>query len=284
MRTVDFQIEGLSVYRAVEKLRREIPVLSASKTAKNTLIVRVEAKNRKKAFAILRDSCYNVIKITPTGAEAVRLACLRGVGLFVGGALALAMLFILQGRVLRIDIEGSGSYLFPEVQSILKEEGVTLFSPMPRETGPLTARILALPRVHFCAFGREGGIFTVVIETGDELEPLLSQPLLIPETGEVEELIVLRGTALVKVGDSVKKGQTAVAPYTLSEKTQLPCLVAARVRVKYAVSREYPLGEEQARLQAMLEFGSLEEIVTYETAGGTRVEGIAHAEGALNLG
>ena len=56
------------------------------------------------------------------------------------------------------------------------------------------------------------------------------------------------------------------------------------MEVKYPAVREYPADAARAVLQAQLDFPSLTDIHTYETAGGTRVEGIAHAEATMNFG
>ena len=64
MRAIELEIEGLSAHRAVERLRREhIAVLSARRTQKNAVAVCVDANDRKKVFAILRDTCYNIKKV-----------------------------------------------------------------------------------------------------------------------------------------------------------------------------------------------------------------------------
>ena len=192
-------------------------------------------------------------------------SCLRAAGLFAGTLVVLCGILFLQGRVLRVSVTGSGAYLEPEIRAILAEEGVGLFSDMP-EGSAVAARILALPRVHFCTVKGEGGVLTVCVEVGEELSPLKREPLLSPASGVVEELVVLRGTPLVKLGDSVERGQTLVG------------------RIAFPVSAEYELGEEAAKLQAELDFGQIEGIHTAKTEKGWRVEGTGHAEASLNFG
>lgn len=278
----EFYLEGLSVGRAADRLMRGgVEVLSARKTAKNGLVVRVAANDRKKAFAILQGSCYNIKKFRPRGAQAALFRLKRSLGLVAGTLAALVLVFAMQGRVLRVAVTGSGAYLEPQIRAILAEAGVGLFSDMPEENA-LVPQILALPRVHFCAVRQSGGVLTVRVETADEISPLSPAPLLSPAAGRIEELVVIRGTALCAAGDDVERGQTLVAPTDGESGAQ--GFVVARVVVAYPVSALYEMGEEGALLQAELDFGRLSDVHTTETERGTLVEGTAHAEGECNFG
>ncbi len=279
-----FELEGLSVHRAIDLLTREgIGVLSARRTPKKGLEIVINANQREKAFAILQGSCYNIKKSRPMGLMRILEKCLRASGLFIGAAIALGAVLFSQTRVLKIDVTGSGAYLEPEIRAVLSEKGVGFFSGMPSPNS-IVPEILSLPRVHFCSVKGEGGILTVNVEVGDETEPVRRQPLCSPADGVVEELIVLRGTPLVQVGDSVAAGQEVVASYALHGEEKADCIVVARVRVAFPVSREYALGEEQARLQALLDFGEIADLRTEKTEGGWRVEGTGHADGEMNFG
>ncbi len=207
----------------------------------------------------------------------------RGVGILLGVAVALLAVLSLQNRVLRIDVTGSGAYLRPQILSILDGRGVGYFSAMP-SPNEVAAEILSLPRVHFCSVKGEGGILTVDVEVGDETQKADPTPLFAPAAGTVEALTVLRGTPLVSVGDSVEAGQEVVGSYMLFGEEKQNCIVVARVKVSFPVAKEYATGEEQARLQALLDFGELTELHTTKTANGWLVEGTGHAEGARNFG
>lgn len=280
----EFELEGLSVYRSVNRLLSEgIVIQSAQKTAPNHVKIVVSANERKKTFAILQGSCYNIKKSRPLGLMRVLEKCTRAVGLLLGAILAVSAVLMLQGRVLRIEVTGSGAYLEPEIRAILHDSGVNYLSPMP-ETNAVIPEILSLPRVHFCSVKGEGGILTVDVEVGDEAQPLVDKPLLSPAAGTVEELIVLRGTALVSVGDSVEAGREIVGNYVLHGEERKSCIVVARVKICFPVSREYALEEEQARAQALLDYGEITELHTTKTAQGWLVEGTCHAEGSMNFG
>lgn len=284
---VEFTVESLSAYRAVEKLAREgVPVLSAQSLGKTTILVKVAAKDRKKAFAILRGSCYNVTNIRSRGLLRLFEGCKRAAGLIVGAAVFTAAALILEARVLRVEISGSGAYYEREIRAILKEEGVGAFSAFPEDTGAISAKILALDRVEFCSFEMKGGVLTVDVEVGEKTQRLKRMPLLAPATGVVEELVVVRGTPLLKEGDRVRMGDMVVDCFALfgengEERREVE--VIARVTVRYEAEREYVLPEEKALAQAYLDFGPLEDIKSTKTEKGFRIGGIARSTAVLGL-
>ncbi len=280
----EYYIEGLSVFRAADKLAAAgIPVLSARRDGKKGLYLQVDAKHGKKVFAILRGSCYNVKKTAPRGLSLLASFWKKRAGLFFGALLFLAAAAFLQTRVLAVRVTGSGAYLGAQVEEILAREGVRRFSAPPSEYAPLRAAVLALPRVSFCSFRKEGGVLTVDVEVAEEPVPL-KRELLAPATGTVEELVVVRGTPLVSVGDEVRAGETVVAGYLLIGGEKREAAVIAQVRVKYPFAAEYEADEAGALAQAALDFGEIEGVHTTKTERGYLVAGTAHAAAAVNLG
>ena len=161
--------------------------------------------------------------------------------------------------------------------------GVKKFSARPQNTAALTAEILALPRVSYCSLKCEGGILTVEVRVSEEYETLKIEPLLAPAAGTVEELVVVRGTARVAVGDTVEAGQTVVEGVASYGEEERQVIVIARVRISFPVSEEFRGTEEEARTGAYLKYGEIQGIHTEKTDGGFIVSGTAYAEGAINL-
>lgn len=282
--SVEFTVESLSAYRAPDKLvRAGIPVLYAKSLSKTSVRLKVAAKDRKKAFAILRQSCYNVENIRYRGLYALGAACRRAAGLILGAVVFCGAALFLESRVLRVEIAGSGAYYAREIAQILKEEGVTTFSAFPADTGALTAKILELDRVEFCSFRFRGGVLTVDVEVGDSAQVQKSMPLLSPATGTVEELVVVRGTPLCKEGDRVRLGDVVVGNFSEIGGERREAVVMARITVRYAAEREYAASEEEALAQAYLDFGPLEDLRITKTEKGCRIGGTAFSTAALGL-
>ncbi len=211
MLRAQLKVEGLSAFRAVDRLAKGgVEVLSARKTQKNALFIEVKSADLQKGFAILRASCYNVKKVRFLGvARLLRYARARA-GLILGVLLFCATVPFVQSRVLRVDIVGSGSCYEAEARALLKQEGISFFSPAPENTARITAQILCYPRVSYCNVSHEAGRLTVQIEVSDDGSALPYEPLKASVSGKLTELTVMRGFACVAVGDEVQSGDILV--------------------------------------------------------------------------
>lgn len=285
LKRTQLYVEGLSAYRAVDKLNRGgVETLSARKTQKNAIIIEVESKDAEKAFAILRGSCYNVKKIRFRGVTRIAKACRARIGLVAGAAVFIACAVSAETRVLKIEVDGSGAYYGAEIREILSRNGVNMWSAAPDDTSAVEAEILSLPRVSFCSLGKSGGVLKVTVEVSDENASLKSRPLLAPVAGVVEELTVVRGTALVSVGDEVRAGDVVVDNSARYGETERTVIVIARVKVRFPFTAEYALeSEEAARAQASLDCGQLTDLRTHKTENGWLVEGTGYGESSINL-
>ncbi len=280
----EFRVESLSAHRVPDKLREAgIFVYSAESAQKNVINVQVGRKDAKKVFAILRGSCYNVKKVRSRGLARVADGLKKSAGAVAGILLFTGAVLFCEGRVLKIEVTGSGAYYEQEILSLLSENGIGAFSALPEDTAKLTAEILSLPRVSFCSVSNGGGILTVTVETEDDAAPVKREPLIAPIDGVVKEIVVVRGAALVSEGDSVRAGDTLVSNLVAFGKKEREVVVIARVKLQYPFSAVYALNEEAAVLQAALDFGELGEINTEVTAEGVRVYGTATVAAAVNL-
>ena len=283
----EFFVEALSVFRVVDKLARAgIEVRSFRILTKNSAVFTVNGKDTKKAFAILRGSCYNIKKVRPKGALKALSVLKRYIGLAAGILLFFISVLVFETRILDIRVVGSGAYYQDEVLRILDENGIKKFSSLPNDCAPVTAKIIALPYVSFCTVGKQGGIVTVTVEVTFDNALLASEPLLSPASGVIQELVVVRGTPLKQVGDSIQAGEEVVRNEVLfgEEGSARKVIVIARVTVAYSFQKEYAGSEESALLSAELEFGRLSEVHTTKTGEGYLVEGVALKTGSLNLG
>ncbi len=284
MKDLQFTVRSLSAQRVPDKLAQGgVELLSARKTAKNEITFTVSGKDREKVFAILRGTCYNVVKVRERGLALFYKKCRQHAGLVLGALLFCLLVAGFQSRVLRIDVVGNGAYYEREVLEVLHEGGIRPLSPRPKEYAALTARILSLPRVSFCEIKCTGGILTVEVRVNGEGSPLTEGALLAPVAGKVEELTVLRGTACVAVGEEVTQGQTLVDNYVLLGEERREVRVIARAKLSYPVSREYAGTEESARSQAYLDFGADSVLTFTPTQTGFLAEGTAYASAAVNL-
>ncbi len=277
-------VASLSAQNVPEKLLKAgVGVYSVRESGKNAITLEVRSKDLEKVFAILRGSCYNIVKTRPRGLSLLYKKTRSALGLLIGAALFALTVAGAQTRVLAVEVVGSGAYYEPEVLQTLSRGGVKRFGGMPKNTALLTAELLSLPRVSYCEIRHSGGILTVEVEVSDESAQKSCVPLRAPASGRVEELIVVRGTPKVSVGDEVKAGEIVVDALALYGEETRAAIVIARVTIGYEVRAVFAGSEEQARAEAYLAYGEIEDLKSERTADGWLITGRAFAESALNL-
>lgn len=241
---------------ALNKLTRaNIPVYRLKKRG-TKLYLSVNREYIEKVFAIFGRPCYN-IRIRRKS-KSMRFAAFfrRRVGLFIGAAVFIAATVFSQNVVFKIKITGSGSYLKPQVLAVANECGVKEWSLCKSADTPLLqAKILALPGVNFCSVQREGAYLIIDVRTEESDYSLAtSEPLLSPADGVIRRIVTVCGTQLKQEGESVKKGETLIGTYTLSEDGESsPCMAVgfAEICVTYDISLYYDKESDKNREDAL---------------------------------
>ena len=293
-------LEGWMPERALLRLRRaQIPLYNVKKIAKNRILFRVKRKDVEKIFAIYPNICYNkdetvAYKAQALGAEGVgkylKMAKQR-VGLLIGGVFCIAFALATQPYVLSVDFVGSECYRRETLQ-VLDEVGIRQFSPYVQGQEDLVcAKLLSLDGVEFCALKKVGNRLTVEIR-------LSSFPRLKTEmgnmyakhTGQIQSMTVLRGSPHVKIGETVRKGETLVEDYFTTEQGgQVRVEIIARVCIACVWEGEVEAESEEeafakAYLVAMLTDNDTLQETTIENNGKTyRVKMIYQAIETMNL-
>ncbi len=266
---------------ALKKLEKaRIPVWNCKKEGARFLFS-VKDKDIKKVFAIFIKPCYNIKAIgISTFKKILKLISLRA-GLAAGAALFLAAAVFANTLVLRIDVEGSGSYLEPEVRSIIYDAGARKYSTLSSFDRALaTGRILALPQVTFCNIEKRGSILVVSVQTDAEHYEAISYEALVSDAdGKLVNIVAVCGTAEKSAGDTVKAGDTLIAPYTVVGDARVGCLTVGYAVLEVAGSAEYAADcDSEENLREALSSLLLEdgEIISREYRAEQRENGVVY--------
>ncbi len=226
---------------ALNKLKKaEIAVWHCKKEGVRFLFS-VKDKDVKKVFAIFAKPCYNIKEVGLSRARwLLKLLSLRA-GLAVGAAVFAAMAVFANSLVLKIEVEGSGSYLEHEVLTIIYDEGAREFSRLSSfDKSVATGRILALPDVTFCNIEKRGSILIIDVRTDGEHSSAVSyEPLVSDVSGKVVNIVAICGTAVAAVGGEVVAGDVLIAPYNLSGGERAECLAAGYAEIEVTGRSEY---------------------------------------------
>jgi hypothetical protein len=290
-----FALDGNMPERALLRLRREkIPLYRVQKTANNRILFSVRRQDKEKVLTLYPQTgthAYRVRHLATEGVGKHLTAAWKRIGLVLGGIVGLILVMLSQNLVLSVEFVGSECYKRDALQ-VLDEVGIRAFSPYQKGQEDLVcAKLLALDGVEFCALKKTGNRLAVEIR----LSPF---PKVETETGnmqakhngEVLAMTVLRGSPHVKIGETVRKGETLVEDhFTTEQGGQVRVEIIARVCIACVWEGEVEAESEEeafakAYLVAMLTDHDTLQETTIENNGKTyRVKMIYQAIETMNL-
>lgn len=216
----------------------------------------------KKVFAIFSNPCYNVAVERHSGRKALLIGIVNRIGLVAGGILFLAAALISNMFVLKISVNGSGSYLENEIKRIVYASGAHEGKLYGSFDLPLASgRILALPQVTFCDIQKRGAVLVIDVEvTKEHTDSVVRGALVSDIAGSVERLVVICGTAAVSEGASVKSGDELIIPYTSVGEELVGSFAVGYCTISYGMTYEYAADcESEQNLASAYALANLEE-------------------------
>lgn len=238
-----FEIRGLNLDRFINTvIKRGIELFDVKKHGNKRLIVTVSYYKSQNFFAIAEELCYNIKKIRDKGKLYPLLQISRAIGLFVGAIIFIVSTFIISDRIFSFSFEGSGSIYKREMQEYLYSKGVVRYAKFSDfELSSLEDGLLAdNSHLSFVSCIKKGNrlIINSVISTEKvKTLPIDVYALYSDTDGVVESIKAYRGTAVVGVGDTVKKGQLLVDGYAIvkEETVRINVLATVTLRVSETV-------------------------------------------------
>ena len=201
-------------------------------------------------------------------------------GVFVGIIAFLCCSLALSNLVYEIDVIGSGSIFKNETILTLNEMGVKKYSTFSSIDYESLAKNLlkSNERLAFVSAEKKGNRLVIKAELGAYPPTVLdkqTENLVSLYDGVIEEIAVLRGTALKSVGDKVSKGDELVGAYVVKKDESIyQTFIIARVKIlateKYFHPCENPSIEDARSALVIAEFLSDGEVTkkSYEICEG----------------
>lgn len=262
-----FKVEGLNLDRLIYRLNKSGINLFNLKKRDRRIIFSVRGDDDKKVFAISNELCYNITKLGKHGKLYPVYTLLKNFGVLLGAIVFTAICVYSSDLCFAVDFYGNGNAYEREVSEYLAKNGVkpfARFSTFDLET--LEDRILAdSDRFSFVSCEKKGNRLKIELVLKEDNEGISNGnvPQLYSDVdGIVESVTVYRGTAEVKVGDTVKKGDILVDGYALIKEEKIPINVLAVVTLKTFIEKVVILSgegqEELATLIASAELGDKE--------------------------
>ena len=191
----------------------------------NGVILTIDNKHRKKLFAISSNMCYNIEKIGYTGKFAPLKVLLERIGIVIGAAAFIFLVYFSDGYVSEITYVGDAPTLRREIDGVLGGEGICVGSRISKEEClRLSEKIMSSSdKFSYVSAVKKGRrlVLEAYMAKG-EVNPLdVKRDKIISDvSGKVIKIIAFSGTARVSVGDEVKEGTVLIdASYEFGDKT-----------------------------------------------------------------
>ena len=213
--TCSFTVCGLNLERFLAVMRQEeIPLEDVRRTGRRTLRCQCRTADFPTVTQIAADKGWRIREVRPERASAVWNRWRARPGLWIGAVLALLLLLAGSRKIWRVEVVGAGPYQ-ADIAAYLAEEGVR---PGMQRAGfdaaaweeKLTWRYPETAWFHVYVSGMT---LRVECTQGHPMPELASgQPgdLVAGRDGVVETIEVFAGTAAVRPGDVVRKGQVLI--------------------------------------------------------------------------
>ena len=277
-----YSIEGLNLDRFINSMKNKgITLYNIKKTSNKRLIVSVSYQESKIFFANAKELCYNIKKIKERGIGLPLIKMWRGVGVLVGTIIFCISTFFFNDLIYEISFSGSGSVYEREVLSYLNGIGVKRYQRFSNfdferiEDGVLADN----KNLSFVAIEKHGNILLVDLALATDSVDRLDgnvYSLTSAVNGVIEKINVYRGTALVKKGDYVQKGDLIVDGYMTVKEQVVKINVLASLSIiaeeQFTYSSKEDNEEKKAELLARANFFDeeiLESITTKERENGS---------------
>lgn len=234
-------------------------VLYGIKKKGNFVTVSIDSKDEKSVFAILKELCYNYKIIEKKGLGNIFSKFAKRLGIAVGTIFSILLYCLFSNVLIDIRFVGEASEHRQEVVAVLKELGIkkgmfTFFLDIEKIENAVT-------KVDGISFGQaqlKGSVLFIGGQTQlkepDTEDAADYSPVVALCDGIVTRIVVQSGTALVEQGQTVKAGDTLIAPYTVSvqgeETIYKPCRAKGEVFAKVYYSQSsvfYPVIFTQER-------------------------------------
>ncbi len=240
-----FEVKGLNLDRLINSYGKQgIALYDVKKYSNKRIRFAVKYGDGKKLFAITKEMCYNIRKVCDKGRGYPLLYLFRNIGVLIGIALFTVTAIILNDYVFSVDYTGSGSVYSREVQNYLSGRGVGVYSKFSDiDLDSLGEEIMSVsPRLSFAECRKDGNRLKIELILSREPPKTLNggvTELKAEVSGVLENLKVYRGTAEVKVGDSVSAGDLLVGGYYLAGEERVSQNVIATATIRIEKNYEY---------------------------------------------
>lgn len=234
------KVKGVNLNRIFKILQQnKISISKINREDYKTIIFNVKTKNIKKVFAILNNPCYTISVEKSLGFSAFISFLKHRIGVLLGVILFLFIALFNNFFVSNVKIYGCENIPSKKIEQCLKQSGIYVGAFVSNVNTEKSKDFLVanLDNVSLVSIIKKGTTIIVNIKEKEyssfNIDNMEVQTYVSNFSGTIIDMQVEEGTACVKVGDSVKKGDVLIAGYYLSaDGKKMPCNAKGMVKAK----------------------------------------------------
>ena len=233
-----YLVNGKNIDYIVEFLHKKcVSVYSFNKISQTSAKICIDYKHRNKLFAICNNMSYNIKRVYYKGLISPFKIALCNIGFVIGIALFIAICYFSQDFIFSVEVQGSGACFSSQTLAVASNVGAKPFSRFSAlNFNDIESQILKQNKLlSFVSLKKSGNKLVINAELNSSyVEPFNKESgdLVSSVDGVIENIVVLRGTKLKNVGDTVTKGEILVKAYiTDSNGVEYPTYALARITI-----------------------------------------------------
>lgn len=202
------------IYKIVKK--NQIEIYNIFREDYKTIYFDILKNKLKKLVGILNNSCYTIAVVERYGFYRAGNFLLTKFGYLIGAFAFLICLFASSMLIWRVEVYGINRIELTQIMQILSDSGIRVGAfKFNAQTNSVKQILLEeLSDISLVSIIQKGGTVIVNVKeklTIDESNNNTKSHIIAVEDGVITEITVIQGTAMVKAGDSFKKGDILIA-------------------------------------------------------------------------
>lgn len=202
--------------------------------------------HRSKVIAILKQRCYTILEQKDSHSFNLVHSLITRFGILIGIGIGVLLNIFASFFVWNVMLYGQEEYS-ETVSSVLTQNGVGQGSCKFNIQATTVEQMLYdnVPEISLVNVSFRGCsmIVNYTIRTQSDTDEIVSKNILAKSDGVIASILVTSGTAMIKVGEFVRKGQMLIAGYEVVEEQQVECNAKGQVYAYSWISAtvEFPL-------------------------------------------
>jgi len=182
---------------------------------KNGLTFEIDQAQKKDALAVLHKKNVTCEVVSEHGLKTSAKQLFLRIGMWVGLIAGLVLVYLYSTTVIKIEVSGAERVSEDAVIAAAEVKLLSLFENV--DTDAIEKRLVAIEGISGAAVMRKGTTLSISVveslEAPEIVDTTTPEPLVASMDGVILRIVVVQGTAAVKPGDTVRKGDTLIKPY-----------------------------------------------------------------------